>query len=332
MKTRLSITLTAWLLITLAPRVTKAQIDPHFSQYFIQPMTLNPALTGAMDGKYRVSAIWRNQYGNSLTTLGIAGEAITNKNMNFGVNLLHQYSAGKAYQYTNANLTAAYTGVSFGNHHLVMALQMGALDRRFNMSKFQFGEQWTAGVGFDPSVISGETLNNSGNTSFDAGAGIIYYDGTPDKRVHVFGGYSASHLTRPMDPFISEAAKQRLPVRHSFHAGARITVSDLFDLVPNALYMQQGNAREKMVGAYFQLSGGKETDIMFGANMRFKDAVSPFAGFYHKGLTVGFSYDVNGLDNRVNTAGRNSMEVSISFVGLRSNNESKTKPFYCPRF
>jgi type IX secretion system PorP/SprF family membrane protein len=332
MKTRLSITLIVCLLLSLAPGVSKGQIDPHFSQYFIQPMTLNPALTGAMDGKYRVSGVWRNQYGNSLTTLGIAGETVTNKNMNFGVNLLHQYSAGKAYQYTNAYLTAAYTGVAFGNHHVVMALQMGMLDRRFNMSKFQFGEQWTAGVGFDPSVMSGETLSNRAVTDLDAGAGIIYYDGSPNKKVHVFGGYSAAHLTRPTDPFISDVAKLRLPVRHSFHAGARIAVSDMFDFVPSVLHMQQGNAQEQMVGAYFQLSGGKETDIMFGANLRLKDAISPFAGFYHKGMTVGFSYDVNGLDNRVNTSGRNSMEVSISFVGLRATGESKTKPFYCPRF
>ena len=332
MKTRLSIILSTWLLVTLSPGAANAQIDPHFSQYFIQPMTLNPALTGAIEGKYRVSGIWRNQYGNSLTTLGITGETVTNKNMNFGVNLLHQYSAGKAYNYTNANLTAAYSGVAFGNHHIIMALQMGVLDRRFNMSKFQFGEQWAAGVGFDPSASSGEFITNRTATSFDAGAGIVYYDGTPGKKVHVFGGYSASHLTRPMDPFISETAKLRLPIRHSFHAGTRIAVSDIFDLVPSALFMQQGNAQEKMLGAYFQVSGGKETDLMFGANVRFKDAVSPFAGFYHKGMTVGFSYDISGLDNRVNTAGRNSMEVSISFVGMRSKEESKTKPFYCPRF
>ena len=30
-----------------------AQVDPHFSQYYIQPMTMNPAFTGAFDGDYR---------------------------------------------------------------------------------------------------------------------------------------------------------------------------------------------------------------------------------------------------------------------------------------
>ncbi len=39
--------------------IVHAQVDPHFSQYFIQPMSLNPALTGAIEGDYRVSAVWR---------------------------------------------------------------------------------------------------------------------------------------------------------------------------------------------------------------------------------------------------------------------------------
>jgi len=32
----------------------KAQVDPHFSQYYIQPMTMNPAFTGAFDGDIRL--------------------------------------------------------------------------------------------------------------------------------------------------------------------------------------------------------------------------------------------------------------------------------------
>lgn len=332
MKTRIPIVAAAWLVLTLAPRVLKAQIDPHFSQYFIQPMTLNPALTGALDGNYRGSAIWRSQYGNTLTTMGIAGEVVTDKNINFGFNLLHQYSAGKAYKFTNGYITAAYTGVRFGNHHIVMALQAGVLDRRFNINNLQFGDQWTAGVGFNPSASSGEIFYTSTATAFDAGAGIVYYDGSPNKRVHFFGGYSAFHLTRPQDPYLSNDGKQRLPMRHSIHAGARINVNEMFDIVPNALYMRQGNAQEKMLGAYLQLSASPNTDIMLGANVRLNDAFSPFAGFYHKGLTVGFSYDVSSLDNNVNNTGRNSMEVSLSFVGWRGNKIPETKPFYCPRF
>ena len=32
--------------------------DQHFSQFYASPLTLNPALTGALEGKYRVSLIF----------------------------------------------------------------------------------------------------------------------------------------------------------------------------------------------------------------------------------------------------------------------------------
>src|ERR1700687_6448271 len=39
----------------------KAQ-DPHFSQFFSSPLTLNPALTGKFDGTLRVAGNYRNQW------------------------------------------------------------------------------------------------------------------------------------------------------------------------------------------------------------------------------------------------------------------------------
>ncbi len=61
------------LLVCVLGKTSRAQIDPHFSQYYIQPMTMNPAFTGAFDGDYRVSGIWRSQYGNTLNTKGPFG-------------------------------------------------------------------------------------------------------------------------------------------------------------------------------------------------------------------------------------------------------------------
>ena len=83
-----------WMLLLTAGLVktTRAQIDPHFSQYYIQPMTMNPAFTGAFDGDYRVSGIWRSQYGNTLNTKGLSAEKTSNKTANPVVNLVNQKS------------------------------------------------------------------------------------------------------------------------------------------------------------------------------------------------------------------------------------------------
>ncbi|MBS1600583.1 MAG: PorP/SprF family type IX secretion system membrane protein [Bacteroidetes bacterium] len=314
--------------------ISWAQVDPHFTQYYIHPMSINPALTGAIEGDYRVSAIWRSQYSNTLITKGVSGEVVTNKNTNFGFNLLNETSSDKSYNFTNGYLSMAYSGVRFGrdeDHFLVMALQCGFINRRFDVSKLQFGSQWVSGVGYDPNVNSGEQFTKPSIFNFDAGAGIAYYDASPNKNLSFFGGVSAFHITRPDYPFLSNSVQQRLPVRYSVHAGARITASDLVTVVPSAIYMREGTAQEKMLGVYVQMYVSETTDMMFGANWRFADAASPFVGVYYRGLTFGISYDVDVSARTIGVSKGNSLEVSISFVGQRKTS-TKTNNFFCPRF
>ena len=40
--------------------------DKHFTQYYAAPMTINPALTGAIQGKYRLGLVRRDQWRQSL--------------------------------------------------------------------------------------------------------------------------------------------------------------------------------------------------------------------------------------------------------------------------
>jgi type IX secretion system PorP/SprF family membrane protein len=311
-----------------------AQIDPHFSQYYIQPMTMNPAFTGAFDGDYRVSAIWRSQYGNTLNTRGLSAEKTTNKNANFGFNLVNQVSSDGAYSYTNGYLSFAYTGVRFGknaDHYLVMAMQLGFISRKFDVTKMQFGSQWVSGVGFDESGSSNETFLKPQVTSFDAGAGIAYYDATPNKTVSFFGGISAYHITQPDNPYLTNGNQSKLEIRYSAQAGMRIAASDLVSIVPTVIYMQQGDAQERMGGVYFQIYANESTDVMFGSYYRIGDAITPFAGVYYKGLTFGLSYDVDASAKSAAGSKGNSLEVSISYVGKKKSSMGVNR-FYCPRF
>ena len=45
--------------------------DPHFSQFFVSPLTLNPAYTGKFNGEYRFSGNYKKQWptiNNAFTT------------------------------------------------------------------------------------------------------------------------------------------------------------------------------------------------------------------------------------------------------------------------
>src|ERR1035437_9240949 len=61
----------AILLFAICTGFTYAQ-DIHFSQYYASPLTLNPALTGLVNGVFRASLNYRNQWFNIPTQNTIA--------------------------------------------------------------------------------------------------------------------------------------------------------------------------------------------------------------------------------------------------------------------
>jgi len=195
----------------------------------------------------------------------------------------------------------------------------------------QFGSQWVSGVGYDGSGNSGETFLKPTVTSFDAGAGIAYYDATPNKTATFFGGLSAYHITQPNNPYLSGGNQTKLNIRYSAQAGVRINASDLVSVVPTLIYMKQGDAQEKMGGVYVQVYANESTDVMFGAYYRLNDAIAPFAGFYYKGLTFGLSYDVDASAKSAAGSKGNSLEISISYI-VKRKSAFETSRFYCPRF
>src|SRR5688572_2033205 len=124
------------LLACCAMQGVKAQ-DPHFTQYYVYPSWLNPALTGVFDGDYRVSAIYRSQWGNvaSFKTPGVSVDVNTNKNVSFGLSALRQEAGDGGYKYTTAYGSMAYNGVRFGandNQRISMAIQAGMIQRGFD--------------------------------------------------------------------------------------------------------------------------------------------------------------------------------------------------------
>jgi type IX secretion system PorP/SprF family membrane protein len=323
------------LLSFLMKEQLHAQVDPHFSQYYVYPSWLNPALTGAFDGQYRVSGIYRNQWGNvsaPFSTPGVSLDFTTNRNINIGGSVLSQKAGEGGYTYTTAYGNVAYTGVKFGvmeSKRLVFGIQAGFVQRHFDPQKMSFGDQWNPVTGYNPSNPTGDVLTRNSEMSFDAGAGVMYYDAQPGKKSNLFAGFSVSHLTRPDDKFQAYGSA-RLPMRFTGHAGVRIALNDMFSITPNVLYLHQGTANETMVGAYGQYRASANTDLMIGANYRFGDAISPFVGFTFKNTLLSASYDINTSDLGRLAKGTNSFEISLTFIGKKISKTPEVE-FVCPR-
>lgn len=326
--------------LMLVFQAVKAQVDPHFTQYYMHPLFLNPALTGVIsDGDVRVSGIYRNQWGtvsNPFQTVGVAADMLTTNNWGLGVNLINQTAANGGYNNTSAYASVANNNIRFGEngtHYISIGLQLGVISKRFNAGKLQFGDQFNPSTGtYNPNASSSGTqyIQNLSQTVFDAGAGIAYFDATPDKKVNFYGGIAVSHLTAPKDNFsgISDAT---IPMRITAHAGAKIVTSPTLVFYPNIIYMTQGNAYEAVPGLHAEMKANDDFSFLVGANYRIADAVNAFTGFYYKNYTVGLSYDVNISQLSSYVKPVNSFELSFSYIFLR-NTKTDTHYFKCPRF
>lgn len=312
------------LLCTLLVMVagTLAQTDPHFTQNYTFPMYINPALAGSADGEIRVSGIFRNQWssvGSPYRTVGASADARVDDNIALGISVLNQRAGDAGFNYLTASGSLAYTGVKFGpnlNHRIVMAIQGGLINRRVDRTKFKWGDQWNPITGYHPTNPTTETFSQTNSTVLDIGAGIMYFDATPDKPTNLFGGFSVYHLNKPKDPIISvnNTELNTIPMRYSVHGGISFNVSPGLSVIPHALYMRQGSATETTAGLYAQLNVNDETNIMLGGYYRMNDAVAPFVGIDYKNFVVGLSYDVNTSTLGSMTRNVNSIEISVSYV------------------
>ena len=330
MKKLLKIVGLSILCITAANRVN-AQIDPHFSQYYANPLWLNPALTGVIDGDYRVSLNAKQQWGsvsNAYVTAGASFDKAPVKNLAFGGMVLNQRAGEIGYNYLNALASAAYR-IRFGQQGYSMinfGVQAGILNKSFDPSKITLGDQFNSSTGYNGSIPISESFSSTNTLVPDVNAGVMYFDGNSDNKVNPFAGVSGSHLTRPVDRFIGNDV--RIPIRLTAHGGARVKISDAVDVTPNALYMKQGNAREISTGAYVTFYLNPEANILFGSNYRYEDAAIAFFGLHLKNTVFGLSYDFNTSNLNRATGSRGGLELSVSFTSRRGVSGPN---FFCPR-
>lgn len=326
------ILITAILQVVIAGSL-KAQIDPHFSQYYAYPMWLNPALTGVFNGSTRVTANYKNQYAtinNAYKTTAISADMKPTQNVGVGLNILDQASGDVGFNYFSAYANFGYgiTVSSDGNQRVNFGLQAGVINRSFDPSKAQFGDQYDPLTGYNPGLPSNETFANTSATVFDAGAGVFYSNGDPTTNANLFGGFSVGHLSRPKDPFAAQGTDSKVPLRYTAEAGVRIKTGSFFAVTPHAIYIKQQNAEEKALGAYTEMKLANNNGLIAGAMYRFGDAAIANVGYDVKGLVIGASYDFNTSSiNRV-TNSMGGIELSISYVFRKHVNEPEP---ICPR-
>jgi type IX secretion system PorP/SprF family membrane protein len=329
---KLTVIITALLMLGAA-NTLKAQIDPHFSQYYAYPLWLNPALTGVINGDTRINANFKNQWtgiSNGYQTGAISMDFRPTDKVGLGLNVINQAAGTAGYNYFAAYGSFGY-GIKVsadGNKKLHFGVQAGIINRSFDPSKLQFDDQYNPITGFDPNMPSFENFANTNATVFDASAGIFYYDGSPQNSANLFFGASAAHLTNTKDPFATGGINNTLPVRYTVHGGIRFKASDFFDITPHAIYVIQQKNKIVAMGLYTELKFQEDKGLILGGMYRVNDAAVADVGYHINNLIIGVSYDFNTSALSPATNSQGGFELSVSYVFRK---RLQTPSPICPR-
>jgi type IX secretion system PorP/SprF family membrane protein len=314
--------------------------DPHFSQFFSSPLTLNPALTGKFFGSYRITGNYRNQWPtiNNAYTTGTASadfhifqnKIASNDTWGLGFVGYNDNSANGAVKFNYASLSTAYhKGLDEeGMHTLGAGFQVTYANMLINTAQLTFEDQLTSSgfTGVTSEVFNGATLKSN---YIDVNAGLLY-SGTTNERNNFYFGVSMYHINRPRQDFTG--AQYVLNPRTTIHGGAYFPLGQSTTLHVSALQMFQGGASETMLGGALQLMADpdapKPTSLYVGSWMRFNDAIIPYMGVEFDDFRIGVSYDYNSSSLKTASQNRGGIEVSLIYI----RRPSTDRPVNCPKF
>jgi len=300
----------------------KAQ-DPHFSQFFSSPLTLNPALTGKFDGTLRVAGNYRNQwpaFNNVYTTstLSVDFDVLKKKLPDFdrwGVGILALTDKAGA-----GVLTNNYIGLSTSYHKALdedgfqqigIGFQGTYGQKRLDNSKLVFEDQLTpfGFTGVTQDIFSTANLNIN---YFDVNAGLIY-TGSTNENNNFYIGASMYHINRPKESF--KGGNWNIATRSTISAGGYFPVSDILTFHTSGMYQLQNKSSETMLGGAIAASMDPEStspsNLYVGSWYRIGDAVIPYLGLEFGGFRIGATYDINRSDLKAGSQSRGSMEILV---------------------
>ena len=315
--------------------------DPHFSQFFMAPNFINPAITGASQSDWRVMGNLRQQWGNAGTpfnTQALAFEMkligketddpnVFNQNtLAIGLSLMLDQSMFGAFRSTYGLGTLSYKAALSDEQSLSLGIQGMYGDRFIDYNRLTFGEQFTSG-GFDVSFPSGEQALSNMKAFVSLSAGLLYNYHNEDINFEI--GASAFHLNNPKQTFMNDP-NQIIPKRYLAHANLEYPVSERLSLNLNTCYQIQALPSYFSVGGAlgWDLTGEKNSIFYAGGWFREGDSFYPFAGWLIENVQIGFSYDITHSKQNLGPSIPRSFEMS--FVLKQKSDPNKKNHVGCP--
>lgn len=299
--------------------------DPQFTQFYANPLFLNPAFAGSVRCP-RVVLNYRNQWpaipGTYVTYAASYDQFFEGINGGVGFQAWNDVAGEGILNTTNISGIYSYHLEVNRNFSIKAGFQATYAQRTLDWSRLTFGDQIDPRYGF---VYNTAEKFGFDRVSFvDFSAGILGYS---DK---FFFGFAAHHLTQPQQTFYS-GGNSRLPMKLTGHVGAMIPLGrktkmrEPAKISPNILFQQQQDFRQVNLGMYFQ-----KGPFVAGLWYRNRDAFIALVGLQQGLFKFGYSYDITVSPLTNATAG--SHEVSFAMILECSPKKKRYRTINCPSF
>ena len=313
------------LIVILLEGMYSLAQDPTFTQFYANPLYLNPAFAGS-HGCPRFALNYRNEWpsltGNYVTYSASYDQYFKNISGGFGVLATHD-------QQGQGTINTSMLGLVYSYHLKVsrkFSMMFGAraawYQKFLDWDKLTFGDMIDPRRGFIYST--GDVPRGGSRGFFDASAGIVGYSKT------FFFGFAAHHLNTPNESMI--IGNSPLPMRFTGHMGADIPLgrrskySNGTNIMPNVIYQYQNGFQELNIGTYIKYGA-----FNVGAWYRNRDAFIITIGVNTGKFKLGYSYDVtvSKLNNGVSGG---SHEISMGLNLSCKQKPISFKTISCPSF
>lgn len=298
--------------------------DPAFTQFYANPLYLNPALAGTQKCP-RVVLNHRNQWpalsGNFVTTSASYDQFVDAISGGLGFYVLNDNAGRGTLNSFNLNAIYSYQLNLSDNVSMSTGFQASYFQRSLDWSSLTFGDMIDPRRGFIYETQDTPRGGTVDNVDFSAGA-VIFSE-------TFYGGVSVHHLFEPNESLI--VAEAPLERKYTLHAGATFKLNKDFKgesettLSPNIIYQQQFDFRQINLGLY-----AKKGPLILGVWYRFEDSFIILAGVETDRFRVGYSYDLTTSRLTTQTAG--SHELSFAFNFNCRPVKKKLKTINCPAF
>lgn len=305
--------------------------DPAFTQFYANPLYLNPAMAGSANCP-RISMNHRNQWsnikGNFLSNSISIDKNVEKLNGGIGLQVLNDEQGEGVIKSTQVNAIYSYQLQVSRKLTVLTGIQASYQQKGLDKSKLQFGDQIDPNYGFILDSKEDFDLIAESVSYTDVSLGMMAFT------KKFFFGLALHHISQPDDSYIEESY---LPRRFTLHTGANISVGrsknmglvmDGPFITPNIMYLKQAGAEQLNVGMSLtneSLSGG----MYYRSNFSNPDAILAVIGYEANGVRLGYSYDLTV--SKLSGSG-GAHEISVTLQLACRDKRKKLKAIKCPKF